>query len=452
VTTTTRPETASAPSASPEPLVGASLPRLDAWEKVSGKTVYTGDLVMPNMLHAKILWSAHPHARIRAIDTSAAKAMPGVHAVLTAADVPGTNRFGLALLDQRVLADDKVRCIADPVALVAAETEELAEEAAAKIVVDYEVLPPVLSIEEALKPGAPQVHTEFVEEGNLLRHTTLRKGDVEAGFREADVIVERTYRTHSMDHAAMEPEAGLAYLDQFGTLTVLTPTQYPFRDRRQIAPNLDLPMSRVRVVQMPIGGGFGRKDDITCEIHVGLLALKTGRPVRLVYTRSESLFANTKRHPMVIHYKSGATRDGRLTAVEARIYGDTGPATSLGMYVVKKAGIHATGPYFVPNVKADTYTVYTNNLIAGAMRGFGVLQVAVAHESQMDIVARELGISPLEFRLKNCLKVGQSTATGQIMRAGTGIEATLLRIKEYMAERNLDWSTPAGDGTGVADA
>jgi CO/xanthine dehydrogenase Mo-binding subunit len=458
VTTITRPpEAPSEELVQSEGLVGVSVPRLDAWDKVTGATVYTGDLQMPNMLHGKILWSAHPHARIRGIDTSAARAMPGVHAVLTAADVPGTNRFGLAILDQRVLADDKVRNIADPVALVAAETEEQAEEALEKIVVDYEVLPAILSIEDALAPGAATVHDEFVEQGNVLRHTTLRKGDVEAGFRQADLIVERTYRTHSMDHAAMEPEAGLAYMDPTGVLTVLTPTQYPFRDRRQIAPNLGLPMNRVRVMQMPIGGGFGRKDDITAEIHVGLLALKTGRPVRLVYTREESLFANTKRHPMVIRYKSGATRQGRLTAVEAEIYGDTGPFASLGMYVVKKAGIHATGPYFVPNVKADTHTVYTNNLTAGAMRGFGVLQVAVAHESQMDILARELGISPLEFRLINCLKVGQSTATGQIMRAGTGIEATLLRIKEYMEQHGITWTTPPGptpttNGRGVANA
>ena len=184
-------------------------------------------------------------------------------------------------------------------------------------------------------------------------------------------------------------------------------------------------MNKVRVVMAPVGGGFGRKDDITTEIHAGLLALKTGRPVRLVYTREESLFALTKRHPFTIHYKSGARADGRLTAVEASIYGDSGPYVSLGMYVIKKAGIHATGPYYVPNVKVDTYTVTTNNLIGGAMRGFGVLQIAVAHESQMDMLARGLGMSPLEFRLINCLKPGLTTATGQVVNEGTGIGATL---------------------------
>jgi CO/xanthine dehydrogenase Mo-binding subunit len=201
-------------------------------------------------------------------------------------------------------------------------------------------------------------------------------------------------------------------------------------------------MNRVRVVQAPVGGGFGRKDDITTEIHVGLLALKTRRPVRLVYTREESLFALTKRHPFTIHYKSGARADGRLTAVEARIYGDTGPYLSLGMYVIKKAGIHATGPYFVPNVKVDTYTVITNNLISGAMRGFGVLQIAVAHESQMDMIARALHMSPVEFRLMNCLRPGLTTATGQVVNEGTGIEETLLRVRHYMTQQGLSWSTP----------
>lgn len=422
----------------PHRLVGASPPRLDAWEKVLGKTVYSGDLALPNMLHAKILWSQHPHALISHIETGGARALPGVHAVLTAQDIPGPNRFGLAVLDQRVLAEGKVRCIADPVALVAAETEEIAEEALERIVVDYQPLPAVLTVDDALASGAPRVH----DDGNLLQHTTVRKGNVEEGFRQADVVVERTYRTQSMDHAPMEPEAGLAYMDQFGVLNILTSTQYPFRDRKQIAPNLGLPMNRVRVMQMPVGGGFGRKDDITVEIHVGLLALKTGRPVRLVYTREESLFANTKRHPFLIHYKSGATREGKLTAVEATIYGDTGPYASLGIYVVKKAGIHATGPYYVPNVKVDTYTVYTNNLVAGAMRGFGVLQSAGAHESQMDILARELGLSPLEVRLKNCLRPGLTTATGQAMSSGAGIEQTLLKIQEYVRQHGLEWSTP----------
>ena len=420
-----------------EGLIGTSPPRLDAWEKVTGKILYAGDMTMPGMLHAKILWSAHAHAKILRIDTSAARAMPGVHAVLTHADVAGPNRYGVAVLDQRVLARDKVRTIADAVALVAAESEELAEAAVARIVVQYEPLPGVFTIEAALAPDAPQVN----DGNNLFQHTTVRKGNITEGFAQADVVIEQTYRTQSMDHVPMEPEASLAYVDNMGVLTIVTPTQYPYRDRRQIAPNVGLSMNHVRVIQAPVGGGFGRKDDITTEIHAGLLALKTGRPVRLVYTREESLFALTKRHPFTIHYKSGVRRDGRLTAVEADIYGDSGPYVSLGMYVIKKAGIHATGPYFVPNVRVDTYTVTTNNLTGGAMRGFGVLQIAVAHESQMDMLARALGMSPLDFRLINCLKPGLTTATGQVVNEGTGIEATLLRIRDYMAARRMEWST-----------
>jgi CO/xanthine dehydrogenase Mo-binding subunit len=430
---TTAVETRSA-----EGLIGSSPPRLDAWEKVTGKLLYAGDMTMPGMLHGKILWSAHPHALIRRIDTSAAVAMPGVHAVLTYKDVAGPNLYGVAVLDQRVLAQGKVRSVGDAVALVAAESEELAEAALERIVVDYEPLPGVFTIEAALAPNAPLVNGD----DNLFQHTTVRKGDIAEGFAQADVIVEETYRTQSMDHVPMEPEAGLAYVDNTGVLNIVTATQYPFRDRRQIAPNVGLPMNRVRVIQAPVGGGFGRKDDITTEIHAGLLALKTGRPVRLVYTREESLFALTKRHPFTIHYKSGARANGHLTAVEASIYGDSGPYVSLGMYVIKKAGIHATGPYFVPHVKVDTYTVTTNNLTGGAMRGFGVLQVAVAHESQMDMLARALGMSPLKFRLINCLKPGLATATGQAVNEGTGIGATLLRIQEYMAANKLEWSTP----------
>jgi CO/xanthine dehydrogenase Mo-binding subunit len=420
-----------------EGLIGTSPPRLDAWEKVTGKVVYAGDMTMAGMVHAKILWSAHPHARIRRIDTRAARAMPGIHAVLTHEDVAGPNRYGVAVLDQRVLAEGKVRSIGDAVALVAADTEELAEAATKCIEVEYEPLPGVFSIEAALAPGAPQVN----DAPNLFQHTTVRKGDIAEGFAQADVVIERTYQTQSMDHVPMEPEAALAYVDSMGLLNIHTATQYPFRDRRQIAPNVGLAMNHVRVVQAPVGGGFGRKDDITTEIHAGLLAVKTGRPVRLVYTREESLFALTKRHPFTIHYKSGARSDGHLTAVEASVYGDSGPYVSLGMYVIKKAGIHATGPYFVPNVKVDTYTVTTNNLTGGAMRGFGVLQVAVAHESQMDLLARALGLSPLEIRLRNCLKPGLTTATGQIVNEGTGIGATLLRIRDYMTAHGLEWST-----------
>lgn len=413
--------------------IGRNVTKPDAMEKALGATEYVGDMIVPGMLHAKILWAGTPHAAIRGIDTRDAAKAPGVEAVLTAADVPGTNRYGLAVPDQRVLADDKVRSAGDALAVVAAEDEEAAEEAVSKIRVELEPLRPVLTFEDALDPEAPAVH----EGGNVFQHTTLRKGDVEQGVRESDVVVEGSYRTHRMDHVPMEPEAGLAWLDPSGVLNILVGTQYPYRDRRQIAPALDLPMNRVRVIQAPIGGGFGRKDDITAEIHVGMLALKTRRPVRLVYTREESLIANTKRHPMSMKFRTGARSDGRLTFLDGDIYGDTGAGVSLGAYVIKKAGIHATGPYDVPHIRVDTYTLYTNNLVSGAMRGFGVMQAAVAHESQMDRLAHRLEMSPLEFRLRNCLKPGLASATGQAMNEGCGIEATLRRIRDYMDAHGL---------------
>lgn len=418
--------------------IGRNVTKPDSLEKALGSTQYAGDMQLPAMLHGKILWAKTPHAVIRRLDVSEAKKAPRVHAVLTAADIPGVNRYGLAVQDQRVLADDKVRSAADPLALVAADTEEDAEEALARIRVELEELPAVLTIEEALDPSAPAVH----DGGNLFQQTKVRKGDVAQGMREADVVVEGTYRTHRMDHVPMEPEAGLAHLDPSGVLNVIVATQYPYRDRRQIAPALNLSMNRVRVIQSATGGGFGRKDDITVEIHVGLLALKTRRPVRLVYSREESLLANTKRHPMLMKFKTGARADGKLTFLDGDIYGDTGAGVSLGAYVIKKAGIHSTGPYEVPNIRVDTYTLYTNNPVSGAMRGFGVMQAAVAHESQMDELARKLGMSPLDFRIRNCLKPGGRSSTGQVMNEGCGIEATLQRIREYMEKHNLKFNRP----------
>ncbi len=418
--------------------IGKSVPKIDSKEKALGDTQYVGDMQVPGMLHARILWAGVPHAIIRGIDTSEAKKASGVRAVLTAADIPGINRYGLAFLDQRVLADDKVRTVADPVALVAADTEEEAEEALPKIKLDLDPLRPILSIDDALDPTAPAIH----EGGNLFQQTKVRKGNLEEGISESDVIVEGTYRTHLMDHMAMEPEAGLAYVDPSGVLVIIVGTQYPYRDRRQIAPALNLGMNQVRVIQAPIGGGFGRKDDITAEIHVGLLALKTGRPVRLVYTREDSLIANTKRHPMLMKFRTGARSDGRLTFVDGDIYGDTGAYLSLGAYVIKKAGIHACGPYYVPNIRVDTYTLYTNNLTSGAMRGFGVLQAAVAHEAQMDNLARKLDLSPVEFRMINALKPGLTSSTGQEMNEGCGIEATLQRVKDHMETHNLMFNRP----------
>lgn len=409
-------------------LLGKVLKRRDALDKALGRAVYAGDMELPGMLYGRALRSKYPHARLLGIRTERARQVPGVRAVLTAADIPGINRYGLVYLDQPVIADDKVRCAGDVVALVAAESEEAAEEALELIEVDYEELPAVFSPEAALRPDAPQVH----DGPNLVQHTKLRKGDVEEGFRQADVIVENEYRTQCVEHAYLELECSVAAVDETGGVTIWSSTQYPFRDRRQIGPVLGLPLNKVRVIQATVGGGFGGKDDVTTEIQAGLLALKTGRPVRMAFTREESIRSTTKRHPVIIRCKTGATREGKLTALEGTVLADTGAYVSLGVYVVKKCGIHLAGPYFIPNIKVDTYTVYTNNPPSGAMRGFGVVQAAFAHESQMDLLAARLGMDPWRIRHLNALAPGLSTSTGHVLRQSVGIRATLERVREYL--------------------
>lgn len=417
-------------------VIGKSLPKVDAVEKALGKATYSADIFLHGMLCAKIVRSSRPHAKILRIDTSPARAMKGVAAVLTASDIPGVNHYGLSIPDQPVLAQDKVRCVGDPVALVAAEDEQIALKAADAVKVHYEDLPAVFSPEEALMPGAPKVH----EGGNLLLHTKVSKGDVERGFAMASAIVKDVYKAQKVGHAYLETESGVAVPERNGTITVWSSTQYPFRDRRQMAPVLRMPASKIRVAQAAVGGGFGGKDDITVEIHLALLALKTGRPVRLIWSREESLAYQKNRHSLTIEYKSGADRDGMLTAVEVAIYADTGAYAGLGHFTIKKCAIHSPGPYFVPNIKADSYCVYTNNPMSGSMRGFGVVQAAFAHESQMDMLAEKLGISPLEIRLKNVLEPGKSTSTGQVLHASVGAKQALLEMKKFAERNNISLS------------
>ena len=415
-------------------IIGKSLPRKDSLPKAKGSAVYAGDLEIGGMLHGKVLRSSFPHARILSIDTSEAKMVPGVHAVITYKDIPGRNLFGLAVLDQPVLAEDRVRMMGDAVALVAAEDLDAAQDALEKIHVEYEELPGVFSIEDALSDGAPKVH----EGGNLLQHTQVRKGDKDAGYAQSKYIVENTYTTQRVDHAYLEPETSVAVYDENGVMNIFTSTQYPFRDRRQIAPVLKMPFNRVRVSQMTTGGGFGGKDDITTEIQAALLALKTGRPVKVSWTRKESMVCSTKRHPMKIHVIHGCDSDGMLQVIEGSIYSDKGAYCSIGHFITKKAGLHLAGPYYVPNVHIDTYAVYTNNTICGPYRGFGILQASFAHDSQMDILAEKAGISPLEIRKRNALKTGLSTATGQVFSDSVGFYDTLLASEEYMKNNLLE--------------
>jgi len=416
-------------------VVGKREVRKDSVPKVIGTAIYAGDIKMPGMLYGKALRSEYAHAKILSIDTSAAEAVPGVHAVITAKDVPGINRFGLAILDQEVLASDKVRMMGDQVALVAAESLEICEEAIEKIKVEYEELPGVFTIEEAMAPGAPLVHEDVP--GNILQHTKVRKGNVEEGFKNCKYIVERDYMTQRVEHAYIEPEAAVAYVDLGGVLNVLNATQYPFRDRKQIAPVVNMPVNMVRVQQQITGGGFGGKDDLNAEIPASLLAIKTGRPVKVVWSRKESMISSTKRHPFKIHIKTGCDENGKLQAVEGTEISDKGAYCSIGHFITKKSGLHLAGPYYVPHVWVDTYCVYTNNTLCGPYRGFGILQAAFAHESQMDILAEEIGMDPWEFRKLNCLKPGLSNATGQIFTQGIAFEETLDAARKYMDEQDL---------------
>lgn len=416
-------------------VVGRSVIKGDAADKVRGKSLFAADLKMPGMLHAKALRSAYAHALIKNIDTRAAKAIPGVAAVLTHEDVPGTNAFGIILKDEPALAKDKVRSYGDAVAVVAAETEEIAARAVRQIRVDYEELPPVFSPEEAMQEGASLIHDK-----NILVADKIRKGNAETALEKCDLIISHTYTTQMIEHCYIEPEAGLAYLDG-DVVVVKVSTQNPHYDRKDVAANLALPQNRVRIIQAATGGGFGGKLDISTQIHTALLAMKTRRPVRMVYDREESFIASSKRHPFKIEYTTGATKEGMLQAVKVRLICDTGAYASYGPATIKRAMVHATGPYQVPHVSVDTFCVYTNNPRAGAMRGFGVPQAAFAHESQMDHLALQAGISPFEVRRKNALVIGSVTATGQVMERSAGLIDTVNQVEEslrqYLLERRV---------------
>ena len=431
-----------------EPLhqIGHPHERPDAVAKVTGTALYTDDYFFDGMLHGATLRSAHPHARILAIDTKSAAALPGVHAVLTHADVPGDPRHGLVENDWPVFAGGKypARYVGDPIALAVAETEALARQALALIAVEYEVLPAVTDPVAARRDDAPVLHPDRPT-GNLLKHIKVRSGDVAQGFAEADVIVERSYRTPMTEHAFMEPECSLAvpagYNAEHQKLTIYVGSQIPYSDRRQVAKSLGLEDEQVRVLGTLMGGGFGGKEDIAGQVHAALAAQVTGRPVKILYSRSESLRFHPKRHGTLIRVKTGARRDGTLTAVEAELYGDSGAYASLGEKVMTRATTHATGPYVVPHSKIDCYAMYTNNAPCGAFRGFGVTQSAFAVESNMDILAEQLGMDPAELRRKNAMRVGATTATGQLLRESVGLLDCLDRVEKDIRYWVLDNSS-----------
>lgn len=410
-------------------VVGKSLKRVDAVEKVTGNALFADDLIFARTLYAKVLRSPLPHAKIKRIDILEAQKVEGVRAVMTAKDIPGENRLGVLggiFKDQPVLCKDKVRLVGDPIALVAAESEEIAAKAVELINVEYEKLLPIFDPIMAMDKNSPKVH----KNGNIAFHKKIRKGDVEDGFKKSDIIIQGTYKTPFYEHAYLEPEAGTSVVDRSGNVTVWAGTQFSSYVREEVARTLGLPFSRVRIIQTKTGGGFGGKMDISVQCHTALLALKTGRPVKLVYSREESILISPKRHPFIINYKTGATKDGKIMAVEVEIVGDTGAYLSYGPAVITRAAVHATGPYNVPNVKIDAYTVYTNGFISGAMRGFGVFQTTIAYDTQLDKLAEKLNIDPIELRLKNAFTTGSVTATGQVLRSSVGFKETLQRAQK----------------------
>ena len=393
--------------------IGANVRRLDAPSKVSGALKYAGDMVMPGMLHVQVLRSPHPHARIVSIDTSAAQAMPGVEGVITAADVPGEDGFGVFVNDQPVMARDRVRYVGEAVAAVAAEDVLSAKRALDKIKIVYEPLPAVFDPEQAMLPGAPVLHDYAPD--NLTKHIPIRVGDVERGFAQSDLVVEQTYTTQAVEHAYLEPEAGLCYVDHDGVVTVISPSQNITHHRAMLARILALPINKVRFIMSPVGGGFGGKEDMIYQGMLALLAMKTRRPVRLVFTREESIISTAKRHPAITTCRMGLTRDGCIQAIEIKMISDGGAYGLSTEGVMRKAAILAAGPYNVANVKVDTYGVYTNNTPAGAFRSFGALQVQFATESHLDICAEKLGLDPFEIRRINAMRDGAVTHTRQTL-------------------------------------
>jgi CO/xanthine dehydrogenase Mo-binding subunit len=415
--------------------VGKDIPRIGAIERLKGAPMFCADLELDHPLFLRALRSSKPHARIAKVDVNKALQLNGVVRVFTAKDVVGKNSVGIINKDQPLLVPDKVRFVGDPIALVAAESEEAAEKGVNAINIVYEDLPVVFDPEAAIKEGAPPIH----KKGNILFTRRVRKGDVEKAFQKCQAVVERTYQTSPLEHAYLEPDAGAGYVDEDGTLVIYASTQNPHYDHKEVVSLLGLEDAQVRVIQAATGGGFGSKLDLNVQGFIGLALYYLKRPVRYVYSREEAFLATAKRHPLTMTMKTGADSKGRLLAMKSRIVCDTGAYGSYGIAVASRSAVHATGPYEVENVAVDAHCVYTNKPFCGAMRGFGAPQMAFAHESQMDLLAKELGMDPLEIRRMNAFKNGSETATGQTLTASVGIRECLDAVKPYYESVQKSW-------------
>jgi len=426
--------------------VGESVRRPDGIPKARGEFAYASDLWADRMLWGATLRSPHPRARIRSLEIAGALAVPGVHAVLTHEDVPGRKTYGLEIADQPVLAWEDVRYQGEPVALVAADHPETARAAAARIEVDWEALEPLTDPERALDPDEPRLHPS----GNVLRHVHIEHGDPDA---VGEVVVTGDYEVGMQDQAFLGPESGLAVPAEDGGVDLFIATQWLHVDRDQLAASLDLPPERVRLVLAGVGGAFGGREDLSMQIHACLLALHTGRPVKMMYGREESFFGHIHRHPARMRYEHHATHDGRLVSVRARVLLDGGAYASSSTAVCSNAASFACGPYDVPNARVDAYVVYTDNPPCGAMRGFGAVQTCFAHEAQMDRLAAALGLDPVELRRRNALATGCILPTGAPVRCPAPVAELLERVRDMPepAPLSLDGDEPPELPGGVAN-
>jgi CO/xanthine dehydrogenase Mo-binding subunit len=440
-------------------IVGQSVQRVDAYSKVTGEALYPGDVNMPNQAFMKILFANRPHALVKRIDTSQAEALPGVLAVFTAKDVP-VNEYGLIMNDQPVLCGpgsskpyaDRVRFIGDQVAVVVAETEALAAQARDLVQVDYEDLPVITDPVLSMQPEAALLHPD--RESNIFCHYRIRKGDVEAAFAQADVIIEGEYRTPAQEHAYLQPEAGLGYFDEQGRVTVVVGGQWTHEDQEQICHALGLKKEQVRVIYPAIGGAFGGREDMSVQIVLALAVWRLhqrgiSRPVKIIWSREESIIGHHKRHPYLLKAKWGATRAGKVIAADLEIVANGGAYAYTSTKVLGNATLMCTGPYEIPNVKVDSYAVYTNNIPTGAFRGFGGPQGAFEAETQMNRLAEALNMDPVSLRLKNVLGEGALLSVGTPLPKGVSIDKV---VKQAALEggwqfTGLNWKNPPKEQT-----
>ncbi|HOZ38711.1 MAG TPA: xanthine dehydrogenase family protein molybdopterin-binding subunit [Anaerolineaceae bacterium] len=420
--------------------IGNSIPRVDAIAKVTGKAKYPGDFQFSDQLVMKVLFAHRAHARVLAIDTAQAEEVEGVVMVLTAKDVP-VNEYGLGVNDQPVLCGpdssiqiaDVVRFEGDQVALVIAESEAIAAKALKKIVVTYEDLPVVKTLGEALREGAPILHSRL--DNNIFHHNIVRRGSTEEAFRNCAVIVEGEYQTPVQEHAYLQPESGVSFVDEEGRITIVTAGQWAHEDQEQVAHSLGLPLEKIRIIYPAIGGAFGGREDMSVQIILGLAAHKLNerginRPVRIVWSREESIIGHCKRHAYTMKAKWGASAEGKILAAECEIWANGGAYVYTSPKVLGNATLLATGPYEVPNVSTDAYAVYTNDIPGGAFRGFGGPQAAFMAEMQVDKLAEALNLDPVEFRMRNLFKEGSTISMGSQLPAGVTIRQVVQKCAE----------------------